>query len=262
MSRWLPDVLEGDRGRPGPPGPPGPPGVASSQPVSISVSRALSPLSAGLPGLPGPPGPPGPPGASSSQPVGWDVSRPLSPLCCYAQPNHVPQYMVLYGTTAASVTGTTAAFAKHATSTAAPPPLPLALDGNWYDNAAVDPYLIMGNWRLVDIKIVCAGAAVSQATVGADPRLQVKCQQVNHNSVTTIATLDLPCISGLGSIGINNNAAGRTGLIYFAQHSFISPIKPAAFTFFGWQFVNQSTDNNDINAIQIAEAALVFKGCY
>jgi hypothetical protein len=170
--------------------------------------------------------------------------------------------MVLYGSTAASVTGTTAAFAKHVTSTAAPPPLPLALSTNSYDDAALDPYLIMGSWRLVDLKVVCAGCAVAQATVGADPRLQLELLQINHNSVTSVAELNLPCISGIGSIGIHNSAAGRTGLIYFAQHIFDAPVRPSPFTFFGWRFVNQSADNNQVNAIQIASSALVFKGCY
>jgi hypothetical protein len=195
-------------------------------------------------------------------PLGWPIGRPLGPLCCYAQPNRIPEYLYLWGATSANVTGTTAAFAKHSIGTAAPPPLPLALAGNSYDNAAVDPWLMMGNWRLVDLKVVCAGCAVAQATVGADPRLQLELLQVNHSNVTSIGVLDLPCISGIGSIGINNNAAGRTGLIYFAQHSFSPPIKPNPFTFLGWQFVNQAADNNKINAIQVAESALVFRGCF
>lgn len=197
-----------------------------------------------------------------SMPLGWPVARPLAPMCCYAQPNRVPQYLYLFGMTAAVVTATTGSFAKHATSTATPPPLPLQRGASMFGAASVDPWLMMGSWRLVDIKVVCAGCAVNQAAVGADPRLQVRFYQVNIASNTLFATLDLPCISGLANIGTLDNATGRAGLIYFAQHSFSPPVKPTPFTFLGWQFQNVNTNNNCINSLEVASSALVFKGYF
>lgn len=191
-------------------------------------------------------------------PLGWPIGRPLSPMCCYAQPNRVPDYLYLWGANAGNVSGAPGFMGKATTSTGSA--LTNARTTAFYDGGTVDPFLMMGSWQLVDIKVVCAGCAVAQATVGADPRLQLLLVQVNHDSYTTIATLNLPCISGIGSIGINDVATGRTGLIYFAQHTFSPPIKPAPFTFFGFHFVNQNADNNKINDIQVTECALVFKG--
>jgi hypothetical protein len=164
--------------------------------------------------------------------------------------------MVLYGSTMANFSNTTAPFSRHPGATNDPE---LQLPTEYFGTAAVDPYLMMDRWRLVDIKVVCAGAAVAQATVGAAPTLQVEFWQVNIASNTLIGTIDLPCISGLANIGINNTASGRTSLIYFARHTFNPRLEPAPFTFFGWSFKNQSVDNNDINAIQVASSALVFK---
>lgn len=198
--------------------------------------------------------------SGASMPLGWAVGRPLSPMCCYAQPNRVPDYLYLWAGTAASVSNATGHFAKHVTSTTSPPPLPLARGTSYFGTAVIDPFLIMGSWQLVDIKVVCAGAAVATATVGADPRFRLTLVQTNISSNTLITDLDLPCISGLASIGINNDASGRTGLIYFAQHFFSPPVRPNPFTMLGWYFTNLSATNNQINAYQIAESALVFKG--
>jgi hypothetical protein len=210
------------------------------------------------------PGPSPTPSAiiSPSMPLGWPVGRPLSPMCCYAQPNKQLEHLYLFGMTAASVTGATASFAKHVTSTSSPPVLPLQRGSGQFGDAVVDPWLMMGTWRLVDIKVVCAACAVTQGTVGADPRLQVRLYQVNIASNTLIATLDLPCISGLASIGVSDNITGRTELIYFAQHSFSPPVKPDPFTFLGWQFQNVATDNEKINSVAICSSALVFEGNY
>lgn len=195
-----------------------------------------------------------------AQPLAWNVARPLSPMCCYADTSKVPHYLYLYGMTAAVVTATTGSFAKHVTSTATPPPLPLQRGASQFGGAAVDPYLMMGRWRLVDIKVVCAGCAVNQAAVGGDPRLQIRFYQVNIASNTLFATLDLPCISGLANIGTLDNATGRAGLIYFAQHQFNPKVEPAPFTLLGWQFQNQNATNNQINSLEVATSALVFKG--
>jgi hypothetical protein len=183
-------------------------------------------------------------------------------MCCYAQPTKKYEHLYLWGMSAASVTAATMSFAKHVTSTATPPPLPLQRNASFFGDAADDPWLMMGRWRLVDIKVVCAACAVTQAAVGANPRLQVRLYQVNIASNTLIATLDLPCISGLANIGVADNIAGRVGLIYFAQHSFNPPVKPAPFTFLGWQFQNLNTNNNCINSVAIASSALVFEGNY
>ena len=231
MMRQLPDVLPGRRGRPGATGATGATGAAGAA------------------------------GSSASMPLGWSPfgARFSHPLCCYADTSKTPRYLYLSAMTAANVTGTTAAFAKHAVSTAAPPPLPTMLPTTYYGTAAVDPWLLMERWKLVDIKCVCAGAAVAQAAVGADPRLRLEFYQCNIDSNTLIGTLDLPCISGVANIGINNNAAGRVGLIYFSQHSFATPLIPAPFTFLGFQFRNLDANNNQINAIQIASCSMVWR---
>jgi hypothetical protein len=117
----------------------------------------------------------------------------------------------------------------------------------------------MDRWRLIDVKVVCAGAAVAQATVGAAPVLQLEFYQANEASNTLVSTIDLPCISGVANIGINNTASGRGGTIYFAKHQFNPRVEPAPFTFFGWKFRNQSANNNQINAIQVFSSALIFE---
>lgn len=208
------------------------------------------------------PGPsPTPSIAAPTMPLGWSpFADRFGPMCCYAQPNRVPDYLYLWAGTAGNVSGASGHFAKHVPSTAAPPPLPLARGTSYFGAAVCDPFLIMGNWRLVDIKVVCAGCAVAQATVGADPRFRLTLVQCNIASNTVLVNLDLPCISGIGSIGINDDATGRTGLIYFAQHSFDPPVRPVPFTMLGWYFTNLSANNNQINDFQIAESALVFKG--
>ena len=265
MSRWLTDVLEPPRGKPGigtpgatgATGPAGPAGAVGATGATGAVGATGA---TGSTGATGATGPAGVEGKSVAGPPGWSpFARRFPSMCCYAATSKTPQFMTLWGMTAANVTASPASFAKHATNTTDPPPLPLQNLNQYYGNAAVDPWLLMDRWRLVDIKVVCAGAAVAQATVGADPRLQILFYQVNQASNTLISTLDLPCISGLANIGINNNAAGRAGLIYFAQHSFNPRVEPAPFTFLGWQFQNQSVDNNDISAIQVASSALVFR---
>lgn len=199
--------------------------------------------------------------SGASMPLGWPVGRPLSPMCCYAQPNRVPQYLYLFGaTTATNVT--TGYFAKHSSSTDPLAVAPLVRSNGFGGVNPNDPWLMMGNWTLVDIKVVCAGASVNQATVGADPRLRLDLFQVNETNTTNLMTLNLPCISGVGSIGVNNDSSGRTGLIYFSQHSFSPPFKPTPFTFLGWLFIAETANNNQISEISIASSALIFKGVF
>jgi hypothetical protein len=259
-TRWLADVLRGTRGLPGPPGPGGS-GKATKMPLAWDPFRSL-PVGGGLPGprgLRGIPGPPGPPssGNATKMPLAWDPFRRDKEFVYVGQKN--PRYMVLYASNIGSASNTVAAFAKHSTNTTNPPPLPLCGTSSYYGSGVIDPYLIMERWRLVDIKVVCAGAAVSQATVGAAPTLRLRFYQCNLTNNTTIANIDLPCISGIGSIGTLNDVSGRTALIYFSLHQFTTPVEPVPFTMLGWEFRNTSTDNNKINGIAIAESALVFK---
>jgi len=257
--RSLPDVLPGRRGKPGPPGADGDPGPPGWTPFGSRISPPSVPGSRGLPGPAGPPGPASPSGGTPS-PIGWSPFADRFGPCWTVAPKRDPQLLYLWGMTAAGVSGASANFAKHATSTANPPPLPLVGSAtDYYGGGVIDPWLVMDRWRLVDIKVVCAGAAVSQATVGANPMLQVEFYQANEASNTLFATIDLPCISGLAAIGINNVATGRTSTIYFAKHQFNPRVEPAPFTFMGWKFRNQNADNNKINAIQVASSALVFE---
>lgn len=269
MMRQVPDVIPGRRGKPGPAGvgatgatgatgPAGAPGVDGA---TGATGATGAPGVAGATGATGATGPAGSSGSSASMPLGWNpfADRFSHPLCCYADTSKTPEFLYLSAMTGANVTSTTAAFAKHAINNAAPPPLPTMLPTQYYDTAAVDPWLLMSRWRLVDIKVVCAGAAVAQDTVGATPLLELEFYQINHNSNSLIGTLDLPCISGLASIGINNNGAGRTGFIYFAQRLFPTPLIPNPYTFMGFQFKNRADDNNRITAIQVATCSMVFR---
>lgn len=196
-------------------------------------------------------------------PLGWDSAfgrRKFSPI--EPRQTKFPRFMYLYGMCAGSVSSSVANFAKHAIDKTATPPLTVtraSSDGAYYGTGDLDPWLIIEQWRLVDIMVVCAGAAVSQGSVGENPTLQMRLMQDNITSFTTIADVNLPCIAGPGSIGINNTASGRTGLIYFCAHSFSAPIKPMPSTFFGFQFIPQNSDNNKINAIQVASAILTFR---
>jgi len=193
-------------------------------------------------------------------PLAWSPFGDRFPCCWYPIPKKDQQLMYLWGMNAGSVSNASGNFSKHATSSANPSPLPLIGSAtDYYGNAVIDPWLVMDRWRLIDVKVVCAGAAVAQATVGAAPVLQLEFYQANEASNTLVSTIDLPCISGVANIGIYNTASGRGGTIYFAKHQFSPRVEPAPFTFFGWKFRNQSANNNQINAIQVFSSALVFE---
>ncbi len=167
-----------------------------------------------------------------------------------------PEYLYLWATNVGSAVNTVGFLTKHPETTT--PAIPVA-SNTFYGTGSVDPYLMMHSWRLVDLKVVCAGAAVSQATVGANPVINIRFFQVNQASNTTLATLALPCISGAAAIGINNTSSGRTALIYFSMAVFPVPVEPPPATFFGWEFLNLTTDNNQINAAEVISSALVMR---
>jgi|WetSurMetagenome_2_1015567.scaffolds.fasta_scaffold01038_25 hypothetical protein len=249
-----PRGLKGDTGDSGADGDPGPP---NWDPFSSRISR---------PGVPGPRGlrgPPGEDGGSSSRPspIGWSPFKDRYGCPCWSiVPRRDPQTLYLWGMSANSASGTSLSFGKHAVYTNSNAVLPI-IGGStdYYGSGVLDPWLIMDRWRLIDVKVVCAGAAVSQATVGASPVLQLEFYQANEASNTLLYTVDLPCISGMASIGISNTTSGRTSLIYFAKHQFSPRIEPTPFTFFGWKFRNQNSTNNKINAVEYVSSALIFE---
>lgn len=256
--RFLADVLRGTRGLPGPPGPPGPSGSGSSGSSCWDPFRNRLKLVTCIPGPQGRTGRPGPAGVAKSAPLpsAFGDRAELIAIPTY-KPN--PQLWYLYASNAAAVNNTVGYFAKHTTNTTNPPPLPLMSGTSGFGTAALDPWLIMDRWRLIDMKVVCAGAAVSQATVGANPQIRIGFYQINESSTTLIQVIDLPCISGSGNIGVSNNATGRTDLIYFAKHQFNPRLEPAPFTFLAWRFQNLNANNNQINCAEVTSTALVFE---
>jgi hypothetical protein len=254
--RFLADVLRGTRG---PPGPPGPGGTGGASSAYWDPFRNRLTMSCGVPGPRGNTGRPGPTSeARSSAPLAspFGGRAELIAIPTY-KPN--PQLWYLWAANAAAVNNAVGYFAKHVTTTANPPPLPLMSGTSGFGSAALDPWLIMDRWRLIDIKAVCAGAAVSQATVGASPLLRLTFYQIDEAGTTLIMNQDLPCISGSANIGVSNNATGRTALIYFAKHQFNPRLEPAPFTFLGWRFQNLNANNNQINCCEVTSTALVFE---
>jgi hypothetical protein len=138
-----------------------------------------------------------------------------------------------------------------------PSGLAITQSANVYSNGQLTPWILPHDWRVIDIKVACAGAAVGVGTKGAAPTLRLDFYQINLSNRTLITngTQRLPCIANQTDIGINNTTTPGTSLIYFAKEAFPGGfIEPANSTLFGFEFVNESGSEDTINAIRQATA--------
>lgn len=161
---------------------------------------------------------------------------------CLAQPNNTVGY-----------------FTRSTASTSNPGGLATTHPSNLFQNGTLVPWIMPGEWRLYDLKVLVSAAAVSTATVGSAPTFRLDLYQVNTANRSLISTERLPCISGAASIQPNNTLTNAASFIYFAKDTFTPAIEPSDSTLFGIEFVNESGSEDTINAFSRALASIVFQ---
>jgi hypothetical protein len=152
---------------------------------------------------------------------------------------------------------TTGFFSRATVNQNNPSGLVLTNSANTYASGQQTPWILPHTWRVIDIKVAVAAAAVSTATKGTAPTLRLDFYQINitNRTLQTNGTQRLPCIANVADIGINNTLAAGTSLIYFAKDAFPGGyIEPSDSTLFGFEFVNETTSEDTINAISQATA--------
>lgn len=167
------------------------------------------------------------------------------------------EYRYLQAELMGSANSTTGFFSRATINQNNPSGLATTQSSNVYSNGQLTPWLLPHTWRVIDIKVVCAAAAVSTATKGSAPTLRLDFYQVNISNRTLITngTQRLPCIAQQSQIGVNNTLAAGSSLIYFSKDAFPGGyIEPADSTLFGFEFVNESGSQDTINAISQATA--------
>jgi hypothetical protein len=167
------------------------------------------------------------------------------------------EYRYLQAELMGEANNTTGFFSRATVNQNNPSGLALTQSANVYSNGQLTPWILPHDWRVIDIKVACAGAAVGAATKGAAPTLRLDFYQINLSNRTLITngTQRLPCIANQTDIGINNTTTPGTSLIYFAKEAFPGGfIEPANSTLFGFEFVNESGSEDTINAIRQATA--------
>jgi hypothetical protein len=162
---------------------------------------------------------------------------------CMASPNSTPGY-----------------FTRATNSQNNPGGLALTQPWNIYQNGLLTPWLIQGTWEIVDIKVLCAAAAISiSGTPSTTATFRLDLYQINVSNRTLISTQRLPCIANADLIGQNNNLSPATTLIYFAKSTFDPVIQPANSTLFGFEFINESGSVDVINGFSRATAHIIMK---
>lgn len=141
---------------------------------------------------------------------------------------------------------------KHVTTTDNPPPKPTTSPyNNGINNGEIDPYIVMQACTVNQIRIVFAGAAVSQGTVGASPTIRLDLYKAGFSTRTRVATYRIT-ISATG-VGVSNNTAGDAfqTAVLTGQSTAL-----AAGDAIGIEFVNENTDNTKINGLARAYVSL------
>jgi hypothetical protein len=167
------------------------------------------------------------------------------------------EYRYLQAEMMGSANNTIGLFARACVNQNNPSGLALTSSANIYSSGQLTPWILPHDWRVIDIKVACASAAVSTATKGAAPTLRLDFYQINiaNRTLQTNGTQRLPCIANQTDIGINNTLTPGTSLIYFAKEVFPGGyIEPANSTLFGFEFVNESGSEDTINGITQATA--------
>lgn len=100
---------------------------------------------------------------------------------------------------------------------------------------------------ITEIRIVAAAAAVNTATVGAVPNVRLDVVTINRTTAQTIASIDVPCISGQSSIAPFNNLGGGSSLIVFEAKGLNVPITNEKL--WGVFFQNEGSTNQQINGL-------------
>lgn len=140
-------------------------------------------------------------------------------------------------------------FTKAALNQNNPSGIAITDPSNILANGQVAPFMWGRSFNIEHITLACAGAAVAQGTVGSTPYVKIDFYRENVSDRTFIATRNVPVVAGAAGIGINNNPATASTIIYFGLDLSGSPIAWNALEMLGWQFTNQSGDNEQINAI-------------
>jgi hypothetical protein len=167
----------------------------------------------------------------------------------------------LLGENMGTVNSTIGPFTKSAINQNSPSGLALTTSGDLYPNGLLCPYLMIEQYEIQKIKIVCAQAAIATAgPVSATPTMRIDFYHVNINGRTLIQTVRVPCKSGQSLIGVNNTLATGSNFIYFEiLHDAISPaIQPPKGYLLGWEFVNES-GNGVISAFSRAMSVVQLK---
>jgi hypothetical protein len=167
------------------------------------------------------------------------------------------EYRYLQAELMGAANNTTGFFSRATVNQNNPSGLVLTNAANTYASGQQTPWILPHTWRVIDIKVACAAAAVSTATKGSAPTLRLDFYQINiaNRTLQTNGTQRLPCIANVTDIGINNTLAAGTSLIYFAKDAFPGGyIEPADSTLFGFEFVNESGTQDTINALSQATA--------
>ena len=129
--------------------------------------------------------------------------------------------------------------------------LAISTPSDQFVNGNIAPYVVPFNAKVKSIYIVCARAATGTGTVGTAPtfRVDIYSHTNTGRSLITEGTQRVPCISGVGDIGIWNNLGGTNGPIIFAMADPSPDVELTANSLVGFQFTNESGDEDRINAI-------------
>ena len=154
------------------------------------------------------------------------------------------QYQFSLGGVASNTIGQLTKAGNIANSTSNPSGLPTTASGNpGLNNGGIDPYQIMGNEYITRMRLTFASAAVSQGSTGLAPTIRIDIYNIGYSTRTLIKTVRIPISPS--NVGTFNNV-GANG---FQTISFNASIPLGNGILMGCEFVNESTNYNNINAI-------------
>jgi hypothetical protein len=116
--------------------------------------------------------------------------------------------------------------------------------GNNYNNGVLDPYIALNACTIIAVTARWGQCSVAQATVGANPVIQLGVYRNDATSRTSLGTISIPVVAG--NCGVSNNLGGNN----FATASVTGlSIAIAQGDAWGIQFTNLGANNNQINAL-------------